>query len=302
MRLTKSSSKKRKKSFFPFLNFIKSFNPSSKNNGTKSRNKRARAQKNSYSFKVFAIIALTLGIAITAYNTSNSVVRIYNIGLDKFYQLTANIGLKVEDIYIEGRYHVNHDLLISVIKATRGTPIITYDIHTISNQLKKIDWIKSVVVQRRLPGVLYIKIQERQPVAIWKHQNNFYLVDTESIPIREKNLQPFAYLPIIVGVDAPAEAPKILAILKNFPSIYPHVTSLAHIRKRRWDLLISNHTSVKLPESNVEDALKRLSNFLESNKIPLENIMLVDLRMPKRIVIETNKATAIGLKIKGSEA
>ena len=60
----------------------------------------------------------------------------------------------------------------------------------------------SATVKRQLPGVIFIQLMERQPVALWQHHQRHYLVDEQGVIISSDNLQGFARLPIIVGGDA----------------------------------------------------------------------------------------------------
>ena len=142
---------------------------------------------------------------------------------------------------------------------------------------------------------------ERKPIALWHHQQSFFLVDQEGIVITSPNITQFQHLPVVVGADAPVHAPKILALLEKFPEIRKRLSSLVRIRQRRWDLSLENSILVKLPEDSVEDALARLSLLIEQKKISKDETSIVDLRVPKQVILRLSKAAAVRIKIKGKE-
>lgn len=220
---------------------------------------------------------------------------------EKTINFSAHIGLRIDEVYVEGRQHSPQDIILAAVQAQRGQPILAYNLEAIKSNLEKIDWIKSATVQRRLPNLLYIQMIERKPIALWHHQQSFFLVDQEGVVIASPGVNQFQHLPVVVGADAPVHAPKILALLEKFPEIRKKLSSLVRIRQRRWDLSLENSILVKLPEDAVEDALARLSLLIEQNKISKGETSIVDLRVPKQVILRLSKAAAVRLKIKGKE-
>ncbi len=219
----------------------------------------------------------------------------------KTIDFSAHMGLRIDEVFVEGRQHSPQDIILAAVQAQRGHPILAYNLEAIKSNLEKIDWIKSATVQRRLPNLLYIQMIERKPIALWHHQKSFFLVDQEGVVITSPGVTQFQHLPVVVGADAPVHAPKILALLEKFPEIRKRLSSLVRIRERRWDLSLENSILVKLPEDSVEDALARLSLLIEQKKISKDETSVVDLRVPKQIILRLSKAAAVRIKIKGKE-
>lgn len=215
--------------------------------------------------------------------------------------LSGALGLKIDEVFVEGRQHSPQEAVLKAVQAKRNHPILAYDLEIIRKNLEKIDWIKSATVQRRLPNLIYIQMVERKPIALWHHQQNFFLVDQEGIVITSQAISYFQNLPVVVGADAPVQAPQILATLDKFPKVREKLSSLVRVRQRRWDLTLDNTIQVKLPEDKVEDALARLSLLIEQKRISKDETSMVDLRIPKQIILRLSKAAAVRLKIKGKE-
>lgn len=225
----------------------------------------------------------------------------YTYFSQKLINLSATVGLKIDDVFVEGRQYSPQNAVLNAVQAKRNHPILAYDLEIIRKNLEKIDWVKSATVQRRLPNLIYIQMVERKPIALWHHQQNFFLVDQEGIVITSPVLSYFKHLPIVVGADAPVHAPQILAVLEKFPKVREKLSSLVRIRQRRWDVTLENSIQVKLPEEKVEDALARLSLLIEQKRISKDETSMVDLRVPKQIILRLSKAAAVRLKVKGKE-
>lgn len=61
-------------------------------------------------------------------------------------------------------------------------------------------WVKNIYVGRELPDRLVLELKERQPLALFKSKNDFYLVDTEGSLFKKINQHDEVDLPVITGV------------------------------------------------------------------------------------------------------
>lgn len=215
---------------------------------------------------------------------------------------SGEAGFRIEEVFIEGRRYSEPILLSKTISAYRGQPIFTHDLEHLKTELEKINWIKSVYIQRRLPYHLYVKINERFPIALWQHHKNLFLVDKEGVVIHNALLEQFKGFPLVIGTDAPTYAPKILSLLEKFPNIKDKLSSLTRVRQRRWDLILNGSILVKLSEEKIEDALVRLSLLIEQGKINVGEVSVVDLRDPQQLILRLSPEALVKIKLKGTEA
>lgn len=214
---------------------------------------------------------------------------------------TGRIGFKLTDVLVEGRQNAPIDTILKVINARRGHPLLFYDPYEIKSQLEELPWIRQATVKRQLPGIIYIQLNERHPVALWQHQQHHYLVDEKGIVISNENLQAFQGLPIIVGRDAPVQAPQILRLLEKFPDIRSKITALVRVGERRWDLHLNRTLQIKLPETNVEEALVRLDLLMKQKKFNPKEVSVIDLRVKNQMVMRLSPTAAVRFKGKGKE-
>lgn len=254
----------------------------------RQRSYRAYAYSVLALFGVAAILAILTGYHQTVINSLN----------DQLLFLTQKSGLALRDLVIEGRKNTSQERILNSIALKKGESIFAHAPEDIRTSLEKIDWVKNAVIVRQLPDQLFIKIQERKPIALWHYQKVTYLVDREGVAIKPDKLDNFKGLPVIVGEDAPISASKILAILEKFPELKKNIVSLVRVRKRRWDLVVYKNVIVKLPEDNnndqtLERALARLSLLIEQKKIRLDDMQYIDVRLPNRIILKANTDMAV---------
>ncbi|MES2607994.1 MAG: cell division protein FtsQ/DivIB [Pseudomonadota bacterium] len=298
----KGAPKEKKSGFFFSTAFLDRFsfaNAKPQHN----RTERIRAQRNRSQVRSwFTAASLTIiGIATAICIALGLPQKAYNATKDRLVIFSGRIGLDVRDVFVEGRKNASLDVIMSATQVATKTPILAYDIDVIRDNLLKVDWIKTATVQRRLPNLLYIKLVERQPIALWQRQGHHYLVDKDGVVIKSPILDAFKALPIVTGVNAPAHTPKLLDLLNKFITVRKHLSAMIRIRERRWDITIDKTITVKLPEEGLEDALARLSILLDEQKITPSDVISVDLRLPKQVIMRLTPEAAVRVKIRGKE-
>lgn len=217
-------------------------------------------------------------------------------------EVTQKIGFQVSDISVVGRQHAASKDILDKVNLTYKDPIFKYSPSEIRDNIRQVPWVKDAQVQRRLPNTLYIKIQERIPLAIWQHNQKHVLVDDQGVTIPGENLKNYKHLPIVVGVNAPLHISKILSILVKIPEIQSRVTALVWVGGRRWNLQLDKRIDVKLPEENIEDALACLKKVLGQDKINFKEVKSIDLRLPNQTTLRLSGAAEMHLLGKGIDA
>ena len=122
---------------------------------------------------------------------------------DAAVEHTAALGLAVGDVLLEGRVHTPRGTVLRAVGVRRGDPILTVDPHRIARRVGAISWVESVVVERRLPATLYVRIVERTPMALWQRNGRLALIDRGGVVLKRRDLSKFGGLMTVVGGDAP---------------------------------------------------------------------------------------------------
>jgi cell division protein FtsQ len=198
------------------------------------------------------------------------------------------LGLAVEDIQVEGRETTDPTTIMTALAAERGTPILAVSPSRAREQLLALPWVRTAVIERRLPGTLYVHLVERKPLAIWQHGGKQELIDRDGAVILVKDLDRFAKLPIIVGEDAAPHAAALVDMLATEPDLASRVGAGVRVGGRRWNLRIDGSIDVLLPETNAAAAWTHLAQLERTDGLLKREVQIVDMRLADRLVLRVN--------------
>lgn len=217
--------------------------------------------------------------------------RLYVETLRKVDKAVTALGFKVQEVIVQGRSNTHHQDLMKILQIKRGDSIFAIDPQQIRFRLEKLEWIRRATVIRRLPDIIQIKIEERQPIAIWQHQGQFNLVDIDGTAIITKNYKHYGVLPLVVGEGAPQKSPEILKILVHYPMVQKNLQALSRVRERRWNLYLAGGILVKLSDNSINQGLSVLEKLLLEHRLSVGHVLEVDLRTPERYFLKVTPET-----------
>jgi len=205
--------------------------------------------------------------------------------LDGALRGSAGAGLSVAEVVVEGRTHTSSADLLAALGIERGSPILSVDLAAARARVEALGWVSHAIVARRLPDVVYLRIEERVPLALWQRKGALYLVDRDGSVIQKQNVEAFAGLPLIVGDDAPQHAADLLDLMTDYPEIASQLDAAIRVSDRRWNLRLTSGIDIRLPETGVAPALGRLADMHRTEKLLDRDVISVDLRKPDRLIV-----------------
>ena len=188
---------------------------------------------------------------------------------------------------IDGRHYTSRAELKTALGVEKDDSIFAYDLADMQAKLSKLPWVKTAIVERRLPDTIYVKLQERQPVAIYQKDGKQALVDAEGAILTNKDFAQFKDMIVITGEAAPQNAPELIGLINAEPDLRGRIEIARWIGNRRWDIKLKNGITLRLPEEDTGLAIKRLSEAQKSEHVMDRQVEAIDLRDPVRIVIQT---------------
>jgi cell division protein FtsQ len=126
--------------------------------------------------------------------------------VDTTIEATGLLGLTVWDVTVEGRETTDRETILAALAVKPGSPILAVSPKHAKQQLENLPWVRSAVIERRLPGTLYVRLVERKPLALWQHGGKIELIDRAGAVIPVARLDRFAKLPMVVGEGAASHA------------------------------------------------------------------------------------------------
>ena len=236
-------------------------------------------------FAAFALLSASISVVWFMNSAFYAEKKESLIFLAQSMALSADLRLK--EVYVRGRVKTDEKTLLDALKTERGMPIIAVDLPAVREAVQRLPWVKTVHIERRLPHVLYVRLTERTPIAVWQNKGEYRPVDSDGQPI-EVQVKKLNGLPLVLGSDAPEKTPELLAFLAQEPELMKRVKAAVRKSRRRWDVLlddIEKGITVRLPEKDPASAWGRLANLDRTQKLLSREITLVDLCQPDKLIV-----------------
>jgi cell division protein FtsQ len=214
-------------------------------------------------------------------------------------QITAHHGLVIDDIMIEGRFHADVEDVKNAVGVDRGDPIFLYSPAFIKQRLETLPWIRSAFVQRIIPNIIYIRLVERRPIAIWQNRGKHFLIDKEGKIIDSDKIGLFKDLPLVVGAGAPEAAQELLANLESHPQLKSQLKAGIRVGERRWDFHFKNGVKVLFPETGLGAALTDFVKLEKQYGLLQRDVKTIDMRFPDRVIFSLSESLAAGIRSRG---
>ncbi len=261
------------------------------------------AKKENISLRRRAIIyyrrfTLFLKLAFIVFTILLLFTNIFKGFSDAFRERVADelvkYGFSLSDVVIEGQKYTSIDDIIEIIGSDKGAPIFAIRLDEIREKLESHIWIKSAIVERRLPNTIYVAVSERTPIAIWQFKQKLYIVDAEGNCIMKYKGEGFEDLIQVVGQDANIYTKSLIDELARYPGLAAKVKSAVRYGNRRWNLNLDQKITVKMPENNFVYGYDYLHSLHKKQKLFDQDYKVLDLRNANKFYLEKYKKSPKG--------
>jgi len=205
--------------------------------------------------------------------------------------VSAEAGFRVKEILVVGRKETSQEDLRKAIRLARGAPILAFDLDAAKRRVESLPWVREATVERMLPSTVLLTIEERQPVALWQHKEQFHLIDESGAVILRKGLERFSDLLVVVGEGAPDRASDLIETLSTQPELMHLVKAAVWVGGRRWNVRLVGDVDVRLPEKNAGEAWMRLAEYEKVHNVLEKDVQILDLRIPDRLIVRKSPTT-----------
>ena len=205
--------------------------------------------------------------------------------MDRAFALSARAGFRVRDVQAIGRVRTTREEVRNAVGAVRGTPIFAVDIRAVRARVEALPWVQEAEVERALPDILFVRLIERETLAVWDRGLDFAVIDMAGRPIAGADPRAHADLPVIRGDGAAEAAPAILAMLQKERDLSRRVTGLSYVSGRRWNVHLDWRIEIKLPEEGAEAAWARIAQIDRERQLLDGDIAQIDMRFDGRMVL-----------------
>jgi cell division septal protein FtsQ len=212
-------------------------------------------------------------------------------------------GLQVRKIAVHGNVRVSSGEVQALVDGLRGSSILTADLASYRNRLKRSPWVADVAMRRVLPSTVEVFVSERRPIGLCRFGQTLYLVDTDGL-IDEFGPQYSEFdLPIIDGLVRSPDSgqPSIDETRAELASrVIDAVAPRKDIAERISQIDVRDlHNAVVLLQDDPallhlgdEKFLERLQSYVDlapALREQVRDIDYVDLRFGQRVYVRPAK-------------
>ena len=212
----------------------------------------------------------------------------------EFYNYSAGLGFKIDDIIITGRDKTAKQDILNALQLSRETNILNLDLRDLQQKVEQLPWVRHAVVKRRFfPNIIQIDIRERQVQSIWQLDHKFRPIDGEG-NIIEADYTPDHPILLIVGEGVPENITALMKSITDDQNIFQRIKVANYISGRRWNIVlddVENGITVKLPEKHIDEAWKKLLKLNTTQGLLKRKLTIIDLRFPNKVIVKLGKMT-----------
>ena len=206
-------------------------------------------------------------IVLTTYSPKKNLISEPKLSIKKII-ITDNSIL--ETIYLKNKLSYLYDENLIFLK-----------IDKLKNKIREESFIDSFSIRKIYPDTIKIKISEKKPVAILQNKKEKFYISSKGDHINYIKIKKYENLPTVFG-----SGENFYSFYKDLKGIkFPltEIKSFLFLRVRRWDLILKNNKTIKLP---VKDYVLSLQNFLSTRtKSEFDNYKLFDYRIKDQLIL-----------------
>jgi cell division protein FtsQ len=203
-----------------------------------------------------------------------------------------SLGFRIAAVSLTGAKEVSREEILTTAGVTGRASLLFLDADAARARLLSNPWIGDAAVLKLYPDRLQISVTERQAFALWQRDGRVSVIAADGTVLEPFVEDRYLALPLVVGRGAQHEAKDFLAVIDRYPDIKSVLRASIMVAQRRWNLRLKNGIDVRLPETNVEQALDRLVALNRGKNLLSRDIVAVDLRLPDRVTVRLSDEAA----------
>lgn len=227
---------------------------------------------------------IAVGIAVA------SALRLPQMAGAAIGEAIGEAGFAVKRVEIKGLDRMERLPVYAVALDQDSMAMPLIDLDYTRARLLRFGWVKEARVSRRLPDTLVVDIVERQPAAIWQHNQKLALIDTEGVVLEQVKLDSMPDLPLVIGPAANRQASQLARLFEGAESLKPMMAGATWVGGRRWDLRFQSGEVLALPEGD-EAAAKALAHFGRMDQAAQllgRGLVRFDMRIPGKFIVRVS--------------
>ena len=150
-------------------------------------------------------------------------------------------------------------------------------------KLNKLDFLENIYINKIMPSSINVELSKTLILGKTLRNGKLFYIGKNGKFINSSQLTDNIDTPNVFGEFNIKEFLYLLNILKiqNFEK--EEIKNYYYFKNKRWDLSLSNGTTLKLPSKNIEDSIVIYKKLLKNNN--LTKAKIIDLRVNNQIIL-----------------
>ncbi len=192
------------------------------------------------------------------------------------------IGIsEIKNIKVSGLEEVDNKIIFNDIKKLSLENILFLDSIGLTNLINSNALVEEYEIFKKYPSSLNIELKKTEFLAKINKNEKIQIIGSNGKLSENKLLK--NDLPFIFGNPNVKEFLTFKNILDDSNFSYSEIQNFYFFPSKRWDLQLKNGIIIKLSQKNIKESLNYAFLFL--NNIDLNNLKIIDARIPKKIIL-----------------
>ena len=190
----------------------------------------------------------------------------------------------IKDIIIQNSSDDLKNIILNNTKYLLTKNIFYLDKQELTDNLKYLNFLENISINKKYPSTIKINAKKTDFIATTYINLKKYYVGSNGEFISSRKINYEKDLPVIFGNFKIANFQILKEELSDNKINQNEIIKYYFHKNERWDLYFKNNIMIKLPKTNIGDALKIYNEFNKINKINFNTI--IDLRISNRLILK----------------
>ncbi|MBI1340306.1 FtsQ-type POTRA domain-containing protein [bacterium] len=242
-----------------------------------------RRQVSAYAFGTLLCGAAMIALAAWLGGSLGSFGKRMDAGFDVIMRAS---GLTLQEVVVMGLDEGVEARVREAAGLDYGLSMLKADPQLVRARLEALDPVGAVSVHRLWPDQVTIIAEERAPMALWKLDGDWRVIDQRGRVFSELVARTYRDLPRVEGPGAAEAAGLLLTILSRHPDLAERLESAERIGGRRWDVTFEPGVEVAMPEdARLAEAIEALQREQVEHKLLDQPLERIDARHSERFAL-----------------
>ena len=207
--------------------------------------------------------------------------------------ITSRSGFAVDEVRVSGHRETSEIDILGRLELTGWTSLVGFDADDARARIAELPWVKTAAVRKVYPDTLEVRIEEREPFAIWQHGSELTVIERNGDAIAPFSFGRHAVLPLVIGYGAADSAAGFVDKIRRPPELASRVKGYIRVAERRWNLRLENGVTIKLPEGREDEAIAEVLRMDRESGLRARDLASVDMRFADRVVVKLTADAAL---------